>query len=62
MPRGLASALDSGFVPDWFVGLVDGAVGAEDEVAVEAAGEPAVVGHCEDGAVEGVQALLQRLG
>ena len=53
---------DPALVPDRLVGLVDPAVGAEDEEAVEAAGEPAVVGDREDGALEGVEAVLERLG
>ena len=44
------------------VGLVDRAVRAVDQEPVEAAGEPAVVGHREHRALEGLEPLLQRLG
>src|ERR1700677_2478447 len=45
-PAGTASAgaLDAALVPDRLCGLADDAVGTEGQVAVEGAGEPAVVG------------------
>ena len=55
-------ALHPPLVPHRTVGLVDRAVRAVHQEPVEAAGEPAVVGHRDHGAVEGLQALLQRLG
>ncbi len=53
---------DPPLVPDRLGRLVDPAVGAEDQEAVEAAGEPPVVGHRDDRAVEGPQPLLERFG
>lgn len=38
------------------------AVGAEDQVAVEGAGKPAVVGDSEDGALVGLEAGLEGVG
>ena len=57
-----AGPLHPALVPDRLVGLVDPAVGAEHEEPVEPAGEPPVVGHRDDRAVERRQPLLQRLG
>src|SRR6476659_7013199 len=53
---------DPPLVPHRLGRLVDATVGAEDEEAVEAAGEPPVVGHGDDGALEAVEPLLERLG
>ena len=53
--------LDPLLVPDRLVGLVDRAVGSEDQEPVEAAGEPPVVGHRQDRALEGGQPVLERL-
>src|SRR5579863_2964499 len=58
----LAGAPNPGLVPDRLRGLAGDAVGAEDEEAVEGAGEPAVVGDGEDGALVGLQAVLESLG
>ena len=57
-----APAHDPALVPDRFGRLVDPAVGAEHEIAVEAAGEPAVVSDGDDGAVKPLEPLLERLG
>ena len=53
---------DSTFVPDRLIRLVHRTVRTEDQKAVEASGEPAVVGDRDHGALEGVQARLQCLG
>jgi hypothetical protein len=58
----LARAFDPSLVPDGFGGFTDDAVGSEDKVAVEGAGEPAVVGDGEDGSLVGFQAALEGLG
>src|SRR3954447_10074719 len=61
-PRRSAGPDDARLVEHRFPRLVDPAVRPEDEVPVERAGEPPVVRHGQDGAVVGVQGLLQRLG
>ena len=61
-PFGLAGAFDALFVPDGLGGLIDLAVGAEDQEAVKGAREPAVVGDGQDGALEVVDGPFQRLG
>src|SRR5262245_60074559 len=49
-------------IPYGFVGFVHVAIRPEHQETVEVGGEPPVVRDRDDGAVEGVQALLERLG
>ena len=62
VPLASAGAVDAALVPDRAVGLVDLTVRAVDQEPVEAAGEPAVVGDRDDGAVERLEPCLERLG
>jgi hypothetical protein len=56
------STVHATFVPYRFSRLVDPAVFAEDQVPVEAAGEPAVVSDGENRALERLQTRLEGLG
>jgi hypothetical protein len=58
----LAQALHPRLVPHRCHRLIDAAVGTEDQEPVEAAREPAVVGGRDHGALEEIEAMLQRLG
>ena len=49
-------------VPDRGLGFIDLAVGTEHQEAVEAAGEPAVVGDGENGSFERFDGLFQGFG
>src|SRR5690554_3393007 len=57
----LASALPrhSALIPHRLIGLVDGSITAEHQEPVEAACEPAIVRHGDDGSLEAFEALFQ---
>jgi predicted nucleic acid-binding protein len=61
-PDWLTNSVDAALVPDWFRGLADDAIGAEGQVAVEGASEPAVVGDRQHGAFVRFQAFLEGFG
>src|SRR6185312_14923775 len=57
-----ARPLDSLFVPHGLVGFVHLAVGTKHKEAVKGPGKPAVVRDRQDGSLEGIDGLFQRLG